>query len=210
MANSEQEGMRISSATVRRLRTGRGWSQEQLAAAAGLSLRTIQRVESDGSASRETRTSLAATFGIPLVDLGLEATVPRQSASRSNALPARYKVCAVIAGVSFCIVLLGIAGLLPERSAWAATPSAMLAIALVIYAGFGWYFSGDGSVQSYPRRMVQTFFIFVAVFCAFALLRGDDSGTDVFRAAHIGVLSMAIYVPLDYLFSRRRRSAGDA
>lgn len=65
--------MKISSVVVRRLRTARGWSQDQLATASGVSLRTIQRVEAEGSASRETRVSLAATFNVPLAELNAES-----------------------------------------------------------------------------------------------------------------------------------------
>jgi len=66
--------MKISSVVVRRLRTERGWSQDQLATASGVSLRTIQRVEAEGSASRETRVSLAATFNVPLAELNAESS----------------------------------------------------------------------------------------------------------------------------------------
>ena len=58
--------MKISAEQVRALRDVRGWSQEHLAEVAGLSLRTIQRVESEGRASRETRLNLAAAFDVPL------------------------------------------------------------------------------------------------------------------------------------------------
>ncbi|WP_205758738.1 helix-turn-helix domain-containing protein [Lysobacter sp. HDW10] len=61
--------MKISSSVVRRLRTARGWSQDQLAVASGLSLRTIQRVEAEGIASMDTAVSLAATFEIRLIEL---------------------------------------------------------------------------------------------------------------------------------------------
>jgi transcriptional regulator with XRE-family HTH domain len=61
--------MKISPSAVRRLRTERGWSQEQLAVASGLSLRTVQRVESEGIASMGTAVSLAATYGIQLIEL---------------------------------------------------------------------------------------------------------------------------------------------
>lgn len=64
----EQE-MKVVAAVVRRLRIARGWSQEQLAAASGLSLRTIQRVEAEGTASLSTKTSLAATLEVALVEL---------------------------------------------------------------------------------------------------------------------------------------------
>jgi DNA-binding XRE family transcriptional regulator len=67
----EQE-MKIASTTVRRLRTDRGWSQEQLATASGLSLRTIQRVEAEGAASMSTRVSLAATFSVALAELSAD------------------------------------------------------------------------------------------------------------------------------------------
>ena len=54
--------MKLNPSIVRRLREARHWSQEQLAAAAGLGLRTVQRVEADGVASRETRVCLAAAL----------------------------------------------------------------------------------------------------------------------------------------------------
>jgi transcriptional regulator with XRE-family HTH domain len=64
-----EEQMKISAELVRKLRNARGWSQDQLAIAAGLSLRTIQRIEAEGVASMATRVSLAATFGIALAEL---------------------------------------------------------------------------------------------------------------------------------------------
>ena len=42
---------------LKKWRESRAWSQEHLATLAGLSLRTIQRVETDGRASAETRIS---------------------------------------------------------------------------------------------------------------------------------------------------------
>jgi transcriptional regulator with XRE-family HTH domain len=61
--------MTISSQYVRELRQKANWSQEDLAAASGLSLRTIQRVENDGAAAFETRKALAAAFGLRPDDL---------------------------------------------------------------------------------------------------------------------------------------------
>lgn len=58
--------MSINADQVRSLREARGWSQEHLAEVAGLSLRTIQRVEAEGRGSRETKLSLAAAFDVPL------------------------------------------------------------------------------------------------------------------------------------------------
>ena len=54
---------------VKNLREQRNWSQEQLATMAGLSLRTIQRVEAENPASRETLKSLAAVFEVSVDEL---------------------------------------------------------------------------------------------------------------------------------------------
>lgn len=49
---------------LREMRLERGWTQEQLAELAGLSVRSIQRIERGMAASIETRNALAAVFGI--------------------------------------------------------------------------------------------------------------------------------------------------
>ncbi len=54
---------------IRKLREDRAWSQEHLAAVAGLSARTIQRVEAESSASRETRMAIASALDIELSQL---------------------------------------------------------------------------------------------------------------------------------------------
>ena len=57
--------MHINSARLRELRTGRQWSQEQLATLSGLNLRTIQRLESGAKISTESLRALAAVFEVP-------------------------------------------------------------------------------------------------------------------------------------------------
>jgi transcriptional regulator with XRE-family HTH domain len=54
--------MKINAARVREERKARQWSQEQLADACGLNLRTIQRLEASGNASSESLRALAAVF----------------------------------------------------------------------------------------------------------------------------------------------------
>ncbi len=56
--------MKIDPAIVRRLREQRAWSQEQLAEIAGVSVRTVQRVETGGSGSLDTRMALAAALEV--------------------------------------------------------------------------------------------------------------------------------------------------
>ena len=59
-----ESNMKLDSSSVRRLREAKNWSQEQLAKASGVSLRTVQRVETEGTASRETRVCLAAALDV--------------------------------------------------------------------------------------------------------------------------------------------------
>jgi transcriptional regulator with XRE-family HTH domain len=69
--------MKLDAEKLKRLRESRGWSQEHLAGAAGLSVRTVQRAESEGSASRESKMCLAAALGVPHADLELAVqTIP--------------------------------------------------------------------------------------------------------------------------------------
>ena len=57
--------MQIDSARIKQLREQRAWSQEHLAAISGLSIRTIQRLETSGAASHESRLA----FGLDPADL---------------------------------------------------------------------------------------------------------------------------------------------
>lgn len=54
---------------VRKLRLQRGWSQEYLAQASGLSVRTIQRIERGQKAGLESLNALAAVFDVELSQL---------------------------------------------------------------------------------------------------------------------------------------------
>lgn len=67
---------------VRDLRTERSWSQEHLAGAAGLSLRTIQRVESGYTCAGDTLLALAAAFEIPASELTKHIQPPRSAGER--------------------------------------------------------------------------------------------------------------------------------
>lgn len=51
---------------VRKLRLQRGWSQEQLAEMAGLSVRTIQRIERGQKPSLESARAMAAVFEVDI------------------------------------------------------------------------------------------------------------------------------------------------
>ena len=64
--------MQINTQLVITLRKKKSWSQEELATASGLNLRTIQRIESDGVASLQSRKALAAAFDMEVGELDIK------------------------------------------------------------------------------------------------------------------------------------------
>jgi transcriptional regulator with XRE-family HTH domain len=97
--------VRVDSNRIRSERENRGWSQGHLASVAGLSLRTIQRIEKTGSASFESVTALASVLSVEIADLRADESAPsRERAIRvSLELPIRL-VLAVVSGV-LCALL---------------------------------------------------------------------------------------------------------
>jgi transcriptional regulator with XRE-family HTH domain len=66
--------MKIDGARVKLERQQRAWTQEHLAGATGVSLRTIQRIETTGTASYDSLHALAAVFSLSVSDLRLPET----------------------------------------------------------------------------------------------------------------------------------------
>ena len=64
--------MRINVNAVLQLRKNKAWSQDELAIASGLNLRTVQRIESEALASLQSKKALAAAFDIDIHDLDYE------------------------------------------------------------------------------------------------------------------------------------------
>jgi transcriptional regulator with XRE-family HTH domain len=61
--------LQIDSSRLRRERRNRAWTQQHLADASGLGIRTIQRIEKGGTAAPETVQAIAACFGLDVSDL---------------------------------------------------------------------------------------------------------------------------------------------
>jgi len=66
---------------IQKLRLKRGWSQEQLAEASGLSARTIQRVEAGHPGSVETLKSIATVFEVDFSTLNPETFMDAATAN---------------------------------------------------------------------------------------------------------------------------------
>jgi len=64
--------MKVNADLIVKLRQQRSWSQDELAIASGLNLRTVQRVEKHASASLQSKKALAAALDIDTRDLDKE------------------------------------------------------------------------------------------------------------------------------------------
>ncbi len=66
--------MRVNANRVRALREDRSWTQEELALAAGLNLRTVQRIENEATGSAQSKKALANAFDIDSSELDQDST----------------------------------------------------------------------------------------------------------------------------------------
>jgi transcriptional regulator with XRE-family HTH domain len=85
---------------IRELRESRGWSQQQLAEIAGVSPRTIQRVEAGRGASQETLRAVASAFDTEVSEL-LETAKPPPPVPKVTLLPritSGEDLCNVVGG----------------------------------------------------------------------------------------------------------------
>lgn len=110
--------MKINGEAVRALREQKSWSQEHLASASGLSVRTVQRVEVEGIASAETRLALAAALDVPVADL-MPATTEVVDATNSRFESVMRKTLlglGVVIVLAFALVTLwnALSGFLPR------------------------------------------------------------------------------------------------
>ena len=70
--------MRINADVVLKARKEKAWSQDELAVASGLNLRTIQRVESEGLISLQSKKALASALDLDINDLDQQEIAMRQ------------------------------------------------------------------------------------------------------------------------------------
>ena len=70
--------MKINADLVLKARKEKSWSQEELAIASGLNLRTIQRIESEASASLQSKKALASALDLDIKDLDYQEISMRQ------------------------------------------------------------------------------------------------------------------------------------
>ncbi|MBD9479506.1 helix-turn-helix transcriptional regulator [Pseudoxanthomonas sp. PXM02] len=91
---------------IRALREQRAWSQEHLATVAGLSTRTLQRIEAGSAATQETCLALAAALNVTVDDLtGASAVDGSRDRHSTGALATRLPTWVVMAMLFVLLVV---------------------------------------------------------------------------------------------------------
>ena len=131
----------LSPERVKYFRKDNGWSQELLAKASGLSLRTIQRAEKDGNSSVETQLALAAAFNILPKDLILVSPQIEVQWKWRNIMQSIIALLVVFSAVSMIVVL---GGNLSMFTDWYSG----IFILLFMYAATAIAFGGQGMIKA--------------------------------------------------------------
>jgi len=88
--------MKINSQKIISARKNKAWSQQHLADASGVSLRTIQRVENNGTGSLETIKALASCFELDVNELFEIETMSETRANKSQVKSKLAVACSLI------------------------------------------------------------------------------------------------------------------
>ena len=136
--------MKINKVSVVALRNSQNWTQEDLAAAAGLSVRTIQRVETMGTGSQDTSKALAAAFN---VDIAKVTTPEEDWAWFWFTYKVLMKTVWPIALTAFALTMLG--GLLIEKEVIQETTAAYYAGSMVTLCLIIWK---DAALKVYEAK----------------------------------------------------------
>lgn len=99
--------MLVDASKLKQLRQQRNWTQQYLADACDVNIRTIQRVEKDGVASNETLAAFAAVFEIDAQDVMV--SLKSHEESRSLKDKPFYPGLIFIGGFSMGAALMGLA-----------------------------------------------------------------------------------------------------
>ena len=100
--------MMINAERVRDQRTRRGWTQQQLAEVADLSLRTVQRIENQGVASNESVSALSAVLEVSRETLLIQppSATPERAAAERRLVWLTAAAAAAGAGIGTVVTLL--------------------------------------------------------------------------------------------------------
>ena len=105
--------MKIDTEKLKRWREERFWSQEHLAELSGIALRTVQRIEAGGTASRESITALAAAYNVDAAALTYAPEDKEAAAAQEKLKAGRsgLRLSFLISLASWAFIMLVFAGI---------------------------------------------------------------------------------------------------
>jgi transcriptional regulator with XRE-family HTH domain len=149
--------MAVSGDKIKAMRDAKAWSQAHLAEAAGLSLRTVQRVEAEGTASAETRLAIAGALGVSVEALNAAAPAVEAQPRSGEPDPGPFNTAVMLSTVGAALLyVLWMGGRLPpqvashfgiandanatmSRDAFVASMcGVMVGLPLLVWAALGW------------------------------------------------------------------------
>lgn len=144
---------------IKELRLARAWSQEQLAELAGLSVRTVQRIENGERPGLETLSALAAVFEVSVAELSGPYGHGDDALDR-RILEAKIKVAdegkfyrSVIKAVVICLFFFILNHFSSNNSQWALWVSGVWGGVLVL-SGLR-IFVFDGTIKRWKQKRLQ-------------------------------------------------------
>ena len=201
--------MKINSHLIRAERERRAWSQDHLASAAGLGLRTVQRIEATGVASYESVKAIAAVLDLQPSDLNIEGVTSRSQQERGGSRHEHYsRVPNKLKDVLPAAVLAGgvlggtAATILTSPMLWWAGPL-VLASAIVVARIL------DNHIRSVDQRgILRAVYVSTTCFLALTLVAYSDPAWVAMMIPILGGASVVVLSkPLGCLLGRRRRPA---
>lgn len=133
--------MQISPEKIKYFRQENGWSQDVLAKASGLSLRTIQRAEKEGNASAESQLAIAGALNKPLQDLALVSSQIEANWKWRNIMQSVLGIISVLGAIIMLVILGGDIGMFTDCYS-------IIYILLFMYAATGIAYGGHGIMKS--------------------------------------------------------------
>ncbi len=146
--------MKVDRDLIKELRLNNSWSQEKLAEEAGLSMRTVQRIESEGIASLQSRKAVADALGVKPSQLSLK---PEKVEFEHEAEPGNLRLTARSAPLYY---LLCIARVFLISASWLCiVGTAFSVITTPIFFFYFWELTSFSQLQSTGLGIVSSILI---------------------------------------------------
>jgi len=133
--------MLLSTNKLKNLRIENGWSQEVLAKATGLSVRTIQRIESDGKASAESTLAIASVFEMSPKSIMATTNEIKVNWTRKIIMKNMMALLIITGAIAMLVILAGSVNLVKDAASG-------LFLVLFLYAATLISFGTDGMLKS--------------------------------------------------------------